>query len=159
MRFPTLERFSFFKGLSEDDLALLAPSFRTRRFRAGALIFDQGETAEYFYLLVRGEVIIRHKPEDGPAMTVTRVRPGEIFGWSAAVGNRTYTSSAICERECEALQIRGSALRSLCQQHPQAGRIILERLSMVIAERQKSYPHLTSSSNNDFVPSGGKHVR
>lgn len=138
MRFPALENLPFFQGLSEDDLALLAPCFRTLRFRAGALIFDQGEAAEFFYLLVRGEVVIRYKPEDGPAITVARVRPGGVFGWSAAMGNPTYTSAAICESDSEALQIRGEALRSLCDNHPQAGKIILERLAAVVAERQKS---------------------
>lgn len=138
MRFPALENLPFFQGLREEDLALLAPCFRTLRFRAGALIFAQGEAADFFYLLVRGEVVIRYKPEDGPAMTIARVRPGGVFGWSAAMGNPTYTSAAVCESDSEVLQIRGEALRSLCERHPQAGKIILDRLAAVVAERQKS---------------------
>ncbi len=138
MRFPALESLPFFQGLREEELALLAPCFRTQRFRAGALIFDQGDAAEFFYLLVRGEVIIRYTPEDGPALTVARVQPGGVFGWSAAMGNPTYTSAAVCEKDSEVLQIRGDALRSLCEGQPRAGKIIMERLRTVVAERQKS---------------------
>ncbi len=138
MRFPALENLPFFQGLRGDDLSLLAPFFRTLRFRAGALIFDQGDAAEFFYLLVRGEVVIRYKPEDGPAITVARVRPGGVFGWSAAMGNPVYTSAAVCESDSEALQIRGEALRSLCDSHPQAGKIIRERLAAIVAERRRS---------------------
>lgn len=143
MRFPALEDLPFFQGLSGADLALLASCFRTLRFRAGALLFDQGDAAEFFYLLVRGEVVIRYKPEDGPAITVARVKPGNVFGWSAAMGNAVYTSAAICESDSEVLQIRGETLRSLCEKHPQAGKIILGRLAAVAAERQKSRQQIT----------------
>jgi CRP/FNR family cyclic AMP-dependent transcriptional regulator len=149
MRFPALENLSFFQGLSEEDLALLAPCLRTQRLRAGALIFDQGEAAEFFYLLVRGEVVIRYKPEDGPALTVTRVRPGEVFGWSAAMGNETYTSAAVCERDSEVLQIRGDALRSLCLGNPRAGELIRARLAAVVAEREKSRQRVVKMLNAD----------
>lgn len=144
MRFPALENLAFFQGLREEELALLAPCFRTQRFRAGALIFEQGEAAEFFYLLVRGAVIIRYTPDDGPAMTVTRVRPGGVFGWSAAMGNPTYTSAAVCEQDSEVLQIRGDALRALCEGQPRAGKIILERLKAVVAERQKSRQQISN---------------
>lgn len=150
MRFPALENLSFFQGLSGAELALLAPHFRTQRLRAGALIFDQGETAEFCYLLVRGEVVIRYTPDDGPALTVTRVRPGEVFGWSAAMGNPTYTSAAVCESDSEVLQIRGEALRALCDEHPRAGRIILERLKAVAAERQKKRQRVSGLLDGRF---------
>jgi CRP-like cAMP-binding protein len=129
---------AFFTGLSAADIQLLAPYFAPQTWVAGTVIFEQGDYAEFLYLVVSGEVTIRFKPEDGPLMTVTRVQPGGIFGWSAAMGNPAYTSGGVCSLDSEVLHIRGSDLRMLCEKHPTLGQVILERLSAIMTERQKS---------------------
>jgi CRP/FNR family transcriptional regulator, cyclic AMP receptor protein len=136
-----LEKYShlaFFAGLQTADIQLLAPYFAPQTWVAGTVIFDQDDYAEYLYLVVRGEVAIRFKPHDGPIMTVTRVQPGGIFGWSAAMNNPAYTSGAVCSLDSEILRIRGIDLRMICEKHPELGRIILDRLAGVIAERKQS---------------------
>jgi CRP/FNR family transcriptional regulator, cyclic AMP receptor protein len=127
---------AFFNGLNTADVSLLAPYFAPQTWVAGTVIFEQGDYAEYLYLTVSGEVTIRFKPHDGPVMTVTRVQPGGIFGWSAAMNNPVYTSGAVCSLDSEVLRIRGKDLRAICDKHPELGRIILDRLAGVIAERK-----------------------
>jgi Fe-S cluster biogenesis protein NfuA len=83
-------------------------------------------------------VVIHYKPDDGPMMIVTRVPPGGVFGWSAAMGNPVYTSGADCAHGTATVRIRGSDLRMLCKKHPAVGKIILDRLAAVIAERTKT---------------------
>jgi CRP/FNR family cyclic AMP-dependent transcriptional regulator len=129
---------AFFTGLSAADIQLLAPYFAPQTWVAGTAVFEQGEYAEFLYLVVSGEVTIRYKPDDGPMMTVTHVQPGGIFGWSAAMGNPAYTSEAVCTLDSEVLHIRGADLRMLCEKHPALGQIILECLSAIMTERQQS---------------------
>jgi len=138
MKVEPLRNLAFIQGLSAANLKLLAPYFTPECFPGGMKVFDQGDRAVYLYLVVRGEVIIRYKPEDGPLMVVTHVQPGGIFGWSAAMGNPVYTSAAICESESEVVHIRGTDLRRLCDDNPRVGEVILSRLAAVIAERKKS---------------------
>ena len=135
MTLDMLGRLAFFEGMSTAELELLMPYFKTHFYPADTVVFEQGDFAEYLYLVVTGEVIIRYKPDDGPAMTVTHVCPGGVFGWSAALGNVTYTSAAVCASDSEVLRVRGLDLRALCERHPEVGRIILNRLAAVIAER------------------------
>ncbi len=135
-----LEKYAdlaFFCGLGPADLQLLAPYFTHQAWVAGTAVFEQGDYAEYLYLVVRGEVTIRYKPDDGPAMILTRVQPGGVFGWSAAMGNPAYTSGAVCALDSEILSIRGQDLRLVCEKHPRLGRIILDQLSAIVAERKK----------------------
>jgi CRP-like cAMP-binding protein len=42
----------------------------------------------------------------------------------------------VCSLDSEVLRIRGTDLRTICEKHPELGKIILERLSGVIAERK-----------------------
>ncbi len=136
-----LEKYSqlaFFIGLKAEEILLLEPFFAPQTWVAGTTVFEQGDYAEYLYLVVHGEVSIRYKPDDGSIMTVTRVQPGGIFGWSAAMNNPTYTSGAVCTLDSEILRIRGTDLRMLCEKHPDLGKVILNRLAGVIAERKQS---------------------
>jgi CRP-like cAMP-binding protein len=135
-----LEKYThlaFFSGLSIADIQLLVPLFAPQNWVAGTVVFDQGDCAEYLYLVVSGELTIRYKPDDGPIMNLTRIQPGGIFGWSAAMGNPTYTSGAVCRLDSEVLRIRGADLRMLCGKHLELGKVILDRLSAIIAERQR----------------------
>lgn len=126
---------SIFSGLSMDQMDLLCPLFDSENFMGHQVIFEQGQSAEYLYILRDGEVEIRYKPYDGPFLTVARIFAGGVFGWSAALDHEHYTSAAVSMCDCSALRIRGSELRCLCESHPQTGVIILERLSEVISER------------------------
>jgi len=136
----------FFQGFSENDLVILSPFFFTARYVAGTKMFEQGDKAEYLYLVSSGEVAIQYKPHDGPLMTITRAQSGDVFGWSAAVGNSHYTSEATCSLDSELLFIHGSDLRYLYERHPKIGEVILKKLSMVIADRQKIHQEYLSAT-------------
>ncbi len=131
-------QLAFFSGLTATEIQLLEPYFAPQNWVAGTSIFEQGDYAEYLYLVVHGEVAIHYKPDDGPVMTVTRVQPGGIFGWSAAMNNPSYTSGAACALDSEILRIRGTDLRMLCEKYPDLGKVILNRLAGIIAERKQS---------------------
>jgi CRP-like cAMP-binding protein len=144
MNLEKYAHLAFFNGMQADDIELLAPCFAPQTWVAGTIIFEQADYAEYLYLVVSGEVTIRFKPHDGPVMTVTRVQPGGIFGWSAAMNNPAYTSAAVCSLDSEVLRIRGMDLRVICEKYPDLGSIILERLTGVIAERKHNQQQVSS---------------
>jgi Fe-S cluster biogenesis protein NfuA len=91
----------------------------------------------YLYLILRGSVTIRYKPYDGPSLDLTHVPAGGAFGWSAVVGAAAYTSGAMAQEDMEAMRIRGASLRTLAVHHPEAGRIILDRLAGTVSNRWK----------------------
>ena len=138
MNLEKYTHLAFFSGLSAADIQLLAPFFAPQTWVAGTVVFEQGDYAEYLYLVASGELTIRYKPDDGPMMNVTHIQPGGVFGWSAAMGNPTYTSGAVCALDSEVLRIRGTDLRMLGEKHPELGKVILNRLSAIIAQRQLS---------------------
>jgi CRP-like cAMP-binding protein len=153
MELEKYTHLAFFSGFSTAEIQLLVPLFAPQTWVAGTVVFEQGDCADYLYLLVSGELTIRYKPDDGPIMNLTRIQPGGIFGWSAAMGNPTYTSGAVCTLDSEVLRIRGSDLRMLCGKHPELGKVILDRLSAIIAERQRGQ----QSRVNTMLTNGMRH--
>jgi CRP/FNR family cyclic AMP-dependent transcriptional regulator len=136
-----LDELSIFKGFAPQECDQLRPLFVMQEEAIGSIIFEQGSPAGYLYLLVEGEVHVRFKPDDAPAITVAKVRPDGVVGWSAALGSPLYTSSAICMTDCKMLRVRGEDLRLLCEKKPEIGAQVLERLAAVIAQRLRSTHH------------------
>jgi CRP-like cAMP-binding protein len=128
-------RFSIFAGLNNCQINHLLPYLQEARFPEDSHIFEQGQPAENLYILLSGEVVIRYKPYDGPPLTVARIMPGGVFGWSAALHRDVYTSGAAAVQDSLAYCIRGASLAVILKEHPQTGEILLDRLASVIAQR------------------------
>jgi CRP-like cAMP-binding protein len=149
MSSDVLEQFPLFDGFSEDQIALLRPLFVPSDCHAATVLFEQGEPAVYFYLMVSGEVAIHYKPEDDQDIVIARIKPGGMVGWSAVIGRRSYTSAAICTEYTELLRVRGSDLQKLCAQHPETGNQFVDRMADVVAQRlESSHPQVLQLLEN-----------
>ena len=85
------------------------------------MIFAQGDRAEFLYVVVEGEVSIQFKPDDGPALVVSRIKDGGVFGWSAAFGRGSYTSGATCTDSAKLLRVRGTDLEDAARKSSRNG--------------------------------------
>ena len=132
-----LKDLPIFKDLKENNMELLSSLFEPFTCRDGATILQQGMPADYLYLVISGKAQVSYKPYDGNPITVAHVEKGGLFGWSAVVGSKNYTSSAVAIGPLEAKRIKGSALRKLCIDHPEAGKDILESLASSVSSRWK----------------------
>ena len=135
--FKNLESVPLFKEVDDYILHLLEPLFEPFSCPEGTVIFEQGEPAHFLYLVLEGSVEVLYKPYDGPQLTLTSIVQGSIIGWSAVVGNLTYTSGAICKEDIQAIRMAGRDLHKLCASEPEAGRIILNLLADSVSSRWK----------------------
>jgi CRP-like cAMP-binding protein len=132
------DQLKLFDDLTPVQNAIVRQLFFPVEECSGSMLFNQGDPANYLYIVVNGEVLIQYKPDDGPILTVARIKPEGVVGWSAALGSPNYTSSAICSTDCQLLRISSEDLRGLCERYPETGALVLERLAVVIAQRMRN---------------------
>lgn len=132
-----LPAIPLFQGLDPSHLARLKSLFEPYAAAAGRTVFHQGSPAAYLYVVLAGTVALQYKPDDGPSITITHLRAGDAFGWSAIIGAPAYTSSAICKSNLEAVRVEAAAVRALCREQPEFGELVLERLAKVVSSRWK----------------------
>lgn len=154
MSYQTLATMPLFNGVPESDLKRVADRVHPIKFAGGDVIFGQGDPADGLYMLRIGTVEIQYHPPDGGPLTVTVIRADGVFGWSAMLGRKVYTSSAICVDAGEALWISGQDLRDLCEQYPQTGVMIVERMAEVIAGRLSSTRQVVAGLLHNGVGNG-----
>ncbi len=133
-----LERVSTFRDMNPEYINLLEPFFERYSCPSGETVIQQGQPAEYLYLIIDGKAQVSYKPYDGSPITVAHVEKDGLFGWSAVVGSRTYTSSVTAIEDLDTYRIHGNELRKLCVDHPDAGKEILERIASVVSSRWKN---------------------
>ena len=115
----------------------LRPYMRSRRLKAGQLIFANGDEADRLYFLASGTVVL---PEVGRTL-----QAGQMFGEIAFFApDRKRSSSALCTSDCTVLSIDEDTFRQLVYQNPDFGlevlRLIAGRLSDDIRRRQARTP-------------------
>lgn len=92
--------------LSEEQLIAATAQSENMRFMPGQIIFRQGDLADKFYIITRGQVdITRYAKKDGQEMLVGRLSEGQYFGEIEVLGRteRTVTARAVGMVECLAL--------------------------------------------------------
>lgn len=129
---------AIFEGLTPQQVDMLSPFMQEVHLEKDVIVFEQGQPADCLYILLEGEVEVWYKPYDGPPLIVTRILPGGVFGWSAALQREAYTSAALPVVDGLAYRMHGSRLRELCVRYPDIGEIFLDRLAGVIAERLRN---------------------
>ena len=135
-----LQRFSFFPGLSADELNGLSFIGREISFQRGDRIFQEGDSAHSLYLLLEGwvDVLIDAEAGDdrhGLMMTLTA---GDIFGWSAVVAPYIYTASAVCASPVKAISLSQVELQALFEIDREFYCTIVTEICHVIASRLRA---------------------
>ncbi len=124
---------SFFQGLSDQELDQLKSMMEFCSLPVDMVLFEQETQANFIYILLEGEVGIEYKPYDGPASIIARILPGNVFGWSAALKRKKYSTSARSLTKSSVYRLETRKLTNLCDQCPATARIFLKRLAGIIA--------------------------
>jgi CRP/FNR family transcriptional regulator, cyclic AMP receptor protein len=89
----------------------LQPFMRTKRIKAGEMLFAKGEYADALYMIASGEVEL---PE-----IELKLKPGDLFGEIGLFSvERRRTQSALARSDLELLWISGAELKKLCERNP-----------------------------------------
>jgi len=132
-----LQASDLFTGLGDEMLSKIAKLCQTESYKAGAVIFAEGNPADKLYILDEGIVTIRIQPAPGGKNLV--VQPIEkkagVFGWSGLADPSIYTASAVCATDARVVVIDGDKLMALLEEFPSAGLVVMRRLVGIIGAR------------------------
>jgi CRP-like cAMP-binding protein len=135
--------------LSEQQAELLRSAFEPFAIPRGMPVFEQGQTADYLYILSSGKVIIRYKPYDGPPLTVATIGPGDVCGWSVVLGRPLYSSEAVVVEDSQGFRISRTRLDELCICDKEALASLMKRLAgRVNDETDPSYTEILKVLNH-----------
>ena len=135
MRVERLERQHIFDFLRPDEVNALSNVAQVVKVRAGEEIYREGDRAQYFYVVLSGEVALRLPGRQGLSVLIDQVTEGAMFGACASLTLDFYRCSAQCTNDSELLKIRTDALKRLLDDDPRMGYAIQSRVSEIYFKR------------------------
>jgi CRP-like cAMP-binding protein len=126
--------FPFFKGLDESDLRAILAMAKTRRIERKAAVFEQGQPAGEFFVLLHGHLKVVQTTPDGRHVIVRIVEPGELYGVAVAIGRPDYPATALALEESLTLAWPSSAWAALVERAPTLAANALKTLGHRVQE-------------------------
>ncbi|MCC7130273.1 MAG: Crp/Fnr family transcriptional regulator, partial [Anaerolineae bacterium] len=99
-----------------------------RHFKAGQVIYVEGEPAESIYILENGWVKATRMNREGREQAMMFMRPGEVFGDIAVLTGTTYPGTAIALEDIDVLVIPAHTILDLIHQQPKFALAVIRHL-------------------------------
>ena len=126
----------------------------TETQKKGTVLFQEGDLANQFYILLKGRVKLRLGQIGQSVYMVSSA--GEAFGWSSLTGRDTYSASAECLSETKLLKIEKDPLQKAIEKDPSNGLILFRRLAELLGDRLiQTYTLLSSAYRAESSSSFG----
>lgn len=145
----------FLIGMSEHHLRLLADCAIQTHFDAGQIIFREGETANRFYLIEHGEVVLDATGVGGEAVVIETVGSGDLLGWSWLFSPYVWHFTARATRPTSAIFFYGTVLREYCEKDHSLGFELFKRMSEVMTRRLQAARARLTKAYSERRPTPG----
>jgi CRP-like cAMP-binding protein len=112
-----LGRVPVFETLGPGELAQVAEVSVPRSFRAGEVIFREGDDSDTCYVVRAGHARAIREHGDGRQITLATFGPGDIFGELAMFEDERRSATVEAIDDLDVLGIPGVDMRALLQRH------------------------------------------
>ena len=126
---------AFFQGMKPEHIAVLTKGAKTAKFKAGDVLFREGEPASQFYLIESGRVALEaHAPANGTT-TIQQLGAGEVLGWSWLFPPFNWHFQARAMEPTNVVQLSGAHLLVSAERNHDFGYELMKRMAQVVIHR------------------------
>ena len=120
--------------MGEEHLRWLAANAKQTWFEADEIIFNDGDVASRFFLIVNGEVALEF-PGVGRTELIQTLGPGDPLGWSWLFSSHVSLLRARASQPTEVVFFYGTHLREQCMKDRALGCELYRRVAELMSQR------------------------
>ena len=130
---PTLHRsliqsFPLFSAMTDMDLDDVMARAKALRIPKGMAVFEQGQQASAFYVLLQGRLKVVQVTPDGQQVVIRFVVPGDIYGIAKALNRPDYPATATAIVDSVTLAWDMTIWDEFMARHPTLARNVMKRM-------------------------------
>jgi len=114
-----LKQCHLFAGTSEEDRQMLLSLSKSRDYNRGELLFEEGQVADGFYVVVSGKVKVFKLSPDGRERILHVIHPGSSFADAAIFDDGAFPAFAMCIDQSSLLFFPKDQFLTLLHRQPQ----------------------------------------
>jgi len=130
-----LPRHPFLEGMTPEHLEIMAACAMQTQFEESQLIFREGDSANRFYLIQEGRVVLETEVKERGIIPIQIIGPGDVLGWSWLFPPYYWQFDARALESTKAVYFYGNRLREYCKQDHDVGYELMKRMAAVIEKR------------------------
>lgn len=139
-----VEHLVLFSGLPPQQLEEIVGAASGRRYHAGDAVFEQGQEATHFFVLVRGRLRVTQVTAEGQQIVVRMVNPGDLFGIARALARPDYPGTATAVIESSALCWPMRLWTELLARYPSLAMQAMQTMGSRLLEAQQRVRELST---------------
>jgi CRP-like cAMP-binding protein len=125
----------FLAGMAPEHLRVLTATAMAVEFKAGQMIFKEGDVANRFYLIQSGQIALGSQKEEDDPIRIQTIGAGGVLGWSWLFPPYYWHFDARALEPIKAIFFYGTRLREQCDQDPELGLELMKRVIQVLMQR------------------------
>ncbi|WIY52362.1 Crp/Fnr family transcriptional regulator [Devosia sp. YIM 151766] len=107
-----------FANMTDEDLDRLLARASMRRVQISETVFEQGQKATHFFLLLHGRLKVTQVTPEGQQIIVRVVHPGDLFGFAQALQRDDYPGTPIAAAESVVMSWPNDVWGHFVEQNP-----------------------------------------
>jgi len=141
-----LRKIPLLAELSEEEMARVKADLRFRRHNKREVVLQKGGSGDGLLFLLAGQLQVVDVTEDGRAIGLRMLKPGDFFGEIAVINNSTRTASVVALSEVLVAFLPASTALHLFSHSPPVANMMLRHLAEKI-QRDSEFRSLLSINN------------
>lgn len=133
-----LARSPLFEMLSDRELEFVAELCQPRTYKAGQVIFEEGELGDSLFVITSGEVEVVRRDTDGGPRVIATLGPPEFFGEMSLIDKEYRSATVRARSDTEALHLTAENLTAFRKQHKDGFTFVVINIARVLSARLRS---------------------
>lgn len=133
-----------FARMSDSEIDTILANASSRLYAPGMAVFEQGQSADHFFVLLSGRLRVTHLNPDGQQTVVRMVNPGDLFGIARALRRHDYPGTATAVVDSVALQWPMTMWDELVSQFPSIAVNVMQAIGQRLQEAHARVQELST---------------
>jgi len=138
----SLKDISVFSSLNDDEIQVVADICKSQTVEENELVFEEGAQGDNLFVVASGCIRIFTRITDNVDKTLITLRKDGLFGELAVISEDYRSASAKALEKTELISINKNDFEKLLEEHPPAGKKILNVFVKIVADRLKNTTQL-----------------
>ncbi len=130
-----IQNISTLKGLTSDELELIAPLFKEKTFQPGDFIIVEGTQGDSMYIINIGAVLVTTSDRKGEVITLGTLKDGDFFGELSLFDNLPRSATVTAIKETSIFMITRSDIDIIFEINPNIANKIYHNTLLEIFSR------------------------
>jgi CRP-like cAMP-binding protein len=139
-----VQGLALFEQLEPGQIDDVLRSAGSRRYAPGDAVFEQGQTATQFFVLLHGRLRVTQVTSEGQQVVVRMVNPGDLFGIAKALRRLDYPGTATAVSESVVLSWPMSLWNDFLEQYPSLAVSAMQTMGSRLLEAQQRLRELST---------------